>query len=141
MSYDLYFEGSPTKSRAVSLGYRASVAVQGFPKLITRWTKCLLTLKGSDPFSLNEGTYFNNMSGMNVFEEADVYDAAALAIDDCNQQIQAWDQVNMPPLAEQFRSAAITRVEAVLADRYDIWVRITNAAGQAATLVVAGTGA
>jgi hypothetical protein len=140
VSYDLFFNSDSTRSKPFGFGYQSAVGVSGVTKMVNRWTKCLLTRKGSDPFDRNEGTSFVGLAGSNVCDEADVFDMAALAVEDCNTQMRAWDMKSQPPTAERFLSAAITRIVRVEGDRYDIWVTVRNTTGQAATLTLAATG-
>ena len=134
MSFDLYFMSNSDAAKPFSFGYVSAVGVNGLLKMVNRWTKCLLTRKGSDAFSRNEGTTFVNMTGSNVSDTQDVFDLATLAIEDCNTQIRAFDQRAALTAEERFSSAAITRIERIDASRYDIWVTVKNSTGQTAAV-------
>jgi hypothetical protein len=131
MSYDIHFQSTAgaVGKKPVSFGYTATVAVRGLPKMVNRWLKCVLTPKGSDPTAKDEGTEFTRLIGSNVGSPQDALDAAALAFEDANDQLRAWDRLNLPPPDEQFGSATVVRVVELQAGGFDIWVQLKNIQG------------
>jgi hypothetical protein len=145
-TYDIHFQIVPEEEqegangRVFTFGYASAVGVKGPQKLVNRWVKCFFTLKGSDPLLRTYGTGFSELIGSNVSRPDDFTDAVALAINDCNQQITAFDQKNFPPDDERLSSAVLTSVVPRGADGYDVYVTIKNAAGALlTTLLPAGS--
>ena len=93
------------------------------------------TSQGSDPYDANIGTGFSDLIDSNMSNFEDVRDAVALFIDDCNRQILAWDQLNLPPSNERLLSATLVNI-VPSADNvgFDAWVRIQNVANDTAVL-------
>lgn len=138
MSYDVYFEArlNHPSGKPFTFGYVSAVGVAGAQKLINRWVKCLLTLKGSDPFDKEEGTEFPNVLGANFADEQEFLDFATLCIQDCNAQMRAYDEANLPPLNERFDSASVAKVVVRPDGGYDLWVKLRNSAGEVVPLNV-----
>jgi hypothetical protein len=134
VSFDVYFMSNSDAPKPFSFGYVSSVGVSGIIKMANRWTMCLLTRKGSDPFSKSTGTNFMNMMGSNISETQDVLDMATMSIEDCNTQVRAFDQRSNLSPDERFASAQIERIEQVDPSRYDLWVTLKNSAGQTTTV-------
>jgi hypothetical protein len=89
--FDIYFQvlssiEQQTTFKFVTFGPSSTIGVQGFPQLINKWLKCFLTTKGSDATNLNYGTVFTSLLGSNV-PLHDARDVAALALQQCNNQI------------------------------------------------------
>lgn len=134
-NYDVHTELlDPDEQRSTGkyfgFGYKAAVAVRGPQKMINRWLKCLMTPKGTDAHDRNYGTGFTNLIGANVGNEIEAMEAVALFIDDCNQQIKAFDTANMPPAEERLESATLAQfVELPEGDGFQVYVYIRNVAG------------
>lgn len=140
LTYDIHFtvadnqlspNGAPTGKKPFTFGFKNAVAVRGPQKLVNRWLKCFLTTPGSDFTNPRYGTGFPLLIGANVQDEAQLTEAVTLFIDDCNQQMQALDRVNLPPADERFQAARLRSVVKASADGYYFYVEIKNAAGQA----------
>lgn len=133
--YDIHFQLLDPKIQArtgkyLGFGYKSAVGVQGPQKLINRWLMCLMTPKGSDPREPNFGTGFMTLIGSSISNVKDAVDLAALAVEDCNQQIREADAVRLSPSDERLESAAITRYEPHPSGAgFEIYVTIRNAAG------------
>ncbi len=95
-----------------------------------------MTPQGSDPFSPKEGTGFANLIGSNIQSVHDVLDAVALFVQDCSDQIRAFDKANFAPPDERLQSATILQVIELEPDGFEIWIGITNAAGTQTTVVL-----
>lgn len=141
--YDVHFQILPkeeqTSERVFGFGFVSAVGVRGPQKLINRWLKCLMTPQGSDPFDRAYGTRFPNLIGSNIQDVADALDATALAIAECNEQIRAFDKANFTHADERLQTATILRIVELGDDGFEIWVGITNAAGQQITVVLPST--
>lgn len=141
--YDVHFqilpEAEQSSERVFGFGFVSAVGVRGPQKLINRWLKCLMTPQGSDPFDRTYGTGFPNLIGSNIQDVADALDATALFIQDCNEQIRAFDKANFTPADERLQSATILKIVELGADGFEIWVGITNAAGQQTPVVLPST--
>ena len=133
-TYDIYLQGKTeegmTGFRSLTFGFTRTIAVRGPYKLVIQWLKRFLTTKGSDPLRPDDGTDFPRLIGSNVTSMTDVRDIVMLAIQDCNQQIFVAQQQNPPDLDEQLLTATLERFETNGVDGFDVWVRISNAAGQ-----------
>lgn len=131
--YDVHYQLLPiaeqTSERVFGFGYEAAVGVRGPQKLINRWLKCLMTPQGSDPFSPTYGTGFANLIGGNIADIADVLDGVALFVQECNDQVRAFDKANFPPADERLQTATILSLTETGEDGFEVWVGITNAAG------------
>lgn len=60
MSYDLLLgyvtSDVPLQRGIITVGRPTPYAVTGFQRTVTQWTRCLLTLRGSDPLNRGYGT-------------------------------------------------------------------------------------
>jgi len=134
-TFDVHFqllseaEQTVSGGRVFSFGFTTALGVKGPQKLVNRWLKCLCTLKGTDLLSPTYGTGFPELIGSNVSQQQDVIDAMALFIEDCNDQITAFDQKKFPPQDERLASAVLTSVIPRGDSDYDIYVAMKNAAG------------
>lgn len=146
-SYDVHFQQVPaaeqetSSGRVFTFGYASAVGVKGPQKLINRWLKCLFTLKGSDLLDKAYGTGFPELIGSNISRRQDFVDAMALFIDDCNEQIRAFDLTQFPPEEERLASATLTSVVERGADGYAVYVTLKNGAGTVLTVQVPTGGA
>jgi hypothetical protein len=137
MTYDIHFQGTQgTDEKPISFGYAAAVAVDGPQKVVNRWAKCLLTPKGSDPTSPNEGTDFTRLIGLDVETSQDLLDALAIILEDCADQIRTFDRMSSLPPDEQFGSATLAQIVERDAGGYDVWIRVRNAAGESLSLAL-----
>lgn len=141
-TFDIYYEVIPAdqqtgaNGKVVSFGFASALGVKGPRKLANRWLKCFMTLKGSDPLDKTYGTGFPDLLGSNVSREDDFTDAMVLFVDDCNQQIQAFDNAQFPPDNERLASATITSLTPLGVDGYEVYVTIKNVAGELVTIQV-----
>jgi hypothetical protein len=141
-TYDIHFQLVPqaeqvyANGRVYTFGYESAVGVKGPQKLINRWLKCLFTLKGSDLLNRAYGTGFPEIIGSNISRRQDFIDAMSLFIDDCNEQIRAFDLAQFPPDDERLASAVLTSVVPRGADGYDVYVTLKNVAGALLTVQV-----
>lgn len=145
-TYDLYYQVIPKDEqlsaggKVVSFGYASALGVKGPVKLSNRWLKCFMTLKGTDPLNKTYGTGFPDLLGSNVSTPSDFIDAMTIYVDDCNQQIRAFDNAQFPPDNERLESAAIASITPLGPDGYEVYVHIKNIAGELVTIQVpAGT--
>lgn len=142
-TFDVHFQILPaeeqTSTRVFGFGFVSAVGVRGPQKLVNRWLKCLMTPKGSDPFDPDYGTGFPNLIGSNIASVQDVVDAAAIFIQECSQQIRSLDNTALYPPDERLQNASILRVETIGDDGFQIWVGITNVAGQQLPVLLPST--
>lgn len=131
--YDIHYQLLPiaeqTSERVFGFGYVAAVGVRGPQKLINRWLKCLMTPQGTDPFDPDYGTGFGALIGSNILNIESILDVVALFIQDCNEQIRAFDKTNFTPADERLQTATILQITPTGDDGFEIWVGITNSAG------------
>lgn len=138
--FDIHFQlltpaDQVSSSRNFGFGFSSAVGVRGPQKLINRWLKCLMTPKGSDPFTPGAGTVFANLIGGNIGNMKDVVDVIVLAVDDCNEQIRAIDRKALPPDDERLQSATLAEIiEAPSGGGFDAYIHIRNAAGTVVTV-------
>jgi hypothetical protein len=141
--FDIHFQILPKEqqvsTRVFGFGFVSAVGVRGPQKLINRWLKCLMTPQGSDPFDPTYGTGFANLIGSNIKSVEDVTEAAALFIQDANDQIRAFDKANFTPVDERLQTATIAKIVELGDDGFEIWVNITNAAGLTTPVVLPST--
>ncbi len=141
--YDVHFQLLPSadqlSERVFGFGYVSAVGVRGPQKLINRWVKCLMTPQGSDPFDPKYGTGFSKLIGSNIINITDVMDAVALFIEECSAQVRAAEKAAFTPVDERLQSAAILRIVETGADGFEIWIGITNAAGQQTPVLLPAT--
>lgn len=141
-TYDVHFQMVPgaeqvaANGRVFTFGYASAVGVKGPQKLVNRWMKCFFTLKGSDLLNKAYGTGFPEIIGSNISRRQDFVDAISLFIDDCNEQIRAFDLAQFPPEDERLASAVLTSVVPRGADGYDVYVTLKNVAGTLLTVQV-----
>lgn len=141
-TYDVHFQLVPSEEqlsangRVFTFGYASSVGVKGPQKLVNRWLKCLFTLKGSDLLDRGYGTGFPEIIGSNISRMQDFVDAMSLFVDDCNEQIQAFDLAQFPPDDERLASAVLSNVVPRGDDGYDVYVTLKNVAGTLLTVQV-----
>lgn len=142
MTYDMHFQLVPAaeqesaNGRVFTFGFASAVGVKGPQKLINRWLKCLLTLKGTDVLDSTYGTGFAALLGSNISDQQDFIDAATLFINDCTEQIIAFDQAQFPPTDERLASASISSVVARDGEGFDLYVTLKNVAGTVLTTLV-----
>lgn len=139
MSYDIHYQivdpdVQVVENKLFTFAFTSAVAVQGPQKLVNRWLKCLLTPKGSDLSDVNYGTSFPDMLGANFYELDDILDTAALAIEDCNEQLVEKDRLGGLPADERLGSATIREARLVSKDRVDLWVLLRSASNQTLTV-------
>ena len=115
----------------MSFGYQSTLGIKGFQYLINTWLRILLTPKGSDPRDLGAGTYFTNLVGSGV-GLADARDVTTLAIDQCNEQVLAFQQEDTTLTAtERLASAQIINfIEKPGGPGFDMYVEIKNEANE-----------
>jgi hypothetical protein len=139
-TYDIHFQLVPDNEqlyaggRVFTFGFTSALGVKGPQKLVNRWIKCLFTPKGSDLLDSQYGTAFPDLIGSNVSAYQDFADGAALCINDCSNQITAFDQLQFPPDNERLDSANLTSIVARDGDGFDVYVTIKNVAGSLLTV-------
>lgn len=133
MKFDIYFQiASPElqdQGKFFTFGTKSSQAVAGPVKLLNRWIKCLMTLRGTDASDPTYGTTFANLYTSNISTLTDLQDVVALLINDCNTQIFVQDKKNFPSPDEKLQSATIVNFAAVGKDGFSVTILLTNAAG------------
>jgi hypothetical protein len=138
--YDLHFQGVPeeelTGFKFFTRGFNRTVGVRGLNKLMNLWTKVFLTPKGSDPTNLERGTDFPNLFGSNIVAMQDVRDVVILSIQDCNKQIFELQRLNPPDTDETLKTAVLQEFTRLAADRIEVYVGISNAKDEEATVLV-----
>jgi hypothetical protein len=139
-TYDLHFQGVDEAElegfKFFTRGFSRTVAVRGINKLLNFWTKMFLTPKGSVPTNLEEGTEFASLFGSNIVSMQALRDCVRLAINDCNDQIFEIQRATAPDIDETLKTAVLISFDQVSADRIDVYIGITNAEDQEATILV-----
>lgn len=137
--YDIHFQPVPASEvqgfKTFEFGYRAALKVKGPQALVNRWVKTLMTPKGSDPLRATSGTAFGNLPGSNISEvTTDLNDVVNLAIQDANEQVMEQDIQGLYPDNERLLNAELLDfIPNATGDGFDVWVRITNVAGEQVT--------
>jgi hypothetical protein len=134
--FDLHIQTLPEAEQRetfkfVSLGYVGGAGVKGFQQLINTWLRVFLTSKGSDPADLSFGTGFPDLIGSNL-NISDARDIVLLSVDDCNEQVTAFQQadVTLTP-SERLASATIIEfTEQPDAPGFTVKVEIKNRANE-----------
>lgn len=132
--YDIHFQPVPAdqvlRNRCMEFGYAAPLKVSGFQSLINRWTKTLLTPRGSNPLQREEGTNFSNLQGANIASvTTGVRDLVALEIESANEQVREQDVEGFRPDNERLQSGELQQfVQSTTG--FDVWVKLTNSAGE-----------
>jgi len=131
--YDIHMQPVPESEvegfRCMEFGYAAPLKVSGFQALIARWTKTLLTPRGSNVFDREEGTDFGGLVGANISRvSTGIRDLVALAVEDANEQVREQDTAGFRPDTEKLLSGELLRIEEGV-DGVAVWVRLTNVAG------------
>lgn len=134
--FDIHVQTLPVSEQVetfkfMSFGFEATVGVKGFQQLINTWLKCFLTPKGTDPTDLNYGTPFSNLIASDIPVQ-DARDVVVLSIDDCNEQLFAFQKTDATLTAtERLASAQLTNfVEDRSAPGFTATVELKNQAGQ-----------
>jgi hypothetical protein len=138
MSYDLHIENSPSnlKIEFLSFGdYDQTLAVRGLSKLISRFTKCFFTPRGSDLSDPNYGTTFMQYMG----SSGDTRDFAMLATQAVNETVEKlreYDSLYTLEDSERLMSAEVLQIVATTeGDGVDIYVSIRSIEGSSAKFV------
>jgi hypothetical protein len=131
--YDIHFQPVPADEvhgfKVFEFGFKASLKVKGPQSLVNRWVKTLMTPKGSDPLSPDDGTGFSNLVGGNVSEvTTDLADAIDLTIEEANAQVKDQDLEGFFPDDERLEGTELLN-SIETADGIEIWVLIRNVAG------------
>lgn len=134
MAYDVYIKPLPeneqTYGKAFTFGYKSAVGIQGAHKVAIRFAKCLLTPLGSDILNANYGTAFSDLVNSNVKDLQEAVGFASLAVQEAADQLKALDAAAGLPPEESLESAVISKASALEPDGIEIYVLITNVAGQ-----------
>jgi hypothetical protein len=138
--YDIHIQPVPADEvrglKCVEFGYRSALAVRGFQALINRWLKTFLTPLGSDPLHDDVGTEVASIIGANYDGAADdLIDIVRLSIDSTNEQVRAQDVAGLRDEDESLNTAVLVRFESEAAG-FDVWVDISNLAGESLTVPV-----
>jgi hypothetical protein len=134
MAYDVYIkplpEGEQTNGKAFTFGFKSAVGIQGAHKVALRFAKCLLTPVGTDILNPTYGTSFSDLVNANVRDLREALGFASLAVQDAADQVKALDVTAGLPPEESLESAVISRAAELEPDGIEIYVLITNTAGQ-----------
>ncbi len=139
-TYDIHIQPVPADqvrgNKCYEFGYAAALKIDGFQSLINRWAKTLLTPRGSNPLSPEEGTNFPNLQGTNISRlTTGIRDLVALEIESANQQVRQQDDEGFRPDAERLQSSELRAFEESTTG-FDVWVKLTNVAGAEVTFRV-----
>ena len=133
-TYDIFIEPLPrakqTAGRIFTFSYAKTVGIKGPRKLAMRFLKCLLTPKGSDLMDSEYGTIFPDLINSNYGDINDVLGQIRMAVSDCADQVKALDESAGLPSRERLSSATITKSQATDTDGVDVYVTLTNQAGE-----------
>jgi hypothetical protein len=142
MANDLHFQLIDPTLQSTGSNLRFSfvpptIAVNGIQKLMNRWLKKFLTIKGSNPGDLTDGTNFGLLIGGNISDVDDLQAQILTFIDDCNTQIQTIDRTS-PQLTsdERLRSADLLIFNVLDATSIEFWVQVTSTSGKRATALI-----
>jgi len=127
--------------QAVGIGFDpASTKVAGVMKVANMFFKLLLTRKGSNPISQDEGTELVDLFESNVADEAVLFACAKNAVDDALEQILILQERAGAVTEEQISNADISDFvfdeTAGNGPKVDFSVDVYNAAGESFTLEI-----
>lgn len=138
MGFDLHLELSPSTSQIqlLSFGnYSQALGVRGLHKLVTRFTKCFFTPRGTDLSDPNYGTTLMLFFG----GTADTRDLAMLAVQAVNETVEKlreYDSMYTLDSDERLLSAELLNVVPTTdGDGVDIYVSVRNVEGSTAKFV------
>lgn len=135
--YDTYIELRPLAEQSVRsgtyhYGYKKTIAIKGFQKLINQWAKCFLTAEGTDLSDRSYGSPFSNLIGSNITSREDVADVVQIAVDKTNAKIQEYQAADPPVDPREILDDA--ELESIVFDTsgtgVEVYIRIRNQAGE-----------
>lgn len=138
MSYDLHIEKAVDndKFEVLSFGdYPQALGVRGLSKLVSRFTKCFFTPKGSDLSDANYGTTLMQFIG-NISGERDFAMLAAQAVNETVEKLREYDSLYTLDDSERILSAELLRIVPTTAgDGIDIYVSVRSVEGSTAKFI------
>jgi len=141
MKYDIHIQPVQADkvqgSKCMEFGFTAAAASTGFQSLIDRWLKILLTPAGSCPLHASMGTSFMEATSSIVStNEGEVRALCTQAIQEANTQVTNQDINSSREETELLDEANIVYL-VIDNDRIDLWVEISNMAGELLTVPIA----
>lgn len=145
-TFDTYIDLIPEDEQQLTrktfrYGFRRHIAVKGFQKLINKWVKCFLTLKGTDLSDREYGTLFSQLIGSNVTSRRDIVEAVQISVEECNDVIFRLQSARLSDdPAELLDDAELTALT-VTPDGtgFEAFVRIRNQAKQTLSVQIPTT--
>lgn len=133
-TYDIHFQPVAADQvrgyKCFEFGFTAALKVRGLQYLVNRWIKTFMTPRGSNPLYPEEGTAFGQLVGSNISQvSSDIRDMVIMAVEDANDQVREQDVIGLFSDDERLQNGELLEfVEA--ADGFEVWVQITNVAGE-----------
>jgi hypothetical protein len=147
--YDIHFQVINPATQAVTrtgkfftFGFPKPVAVQGPQKLFNRWVKMFFTTQNSNPLYPDRGTGFPSLIGSNITQVADLEALMHLYVDNCNDQLQALDNLDNGRFLsddEKLASASITAFNILPPDGFECFVELRSVSGKRVTALIPGS--
>jgi hypothetical protein len=143
-TYDIYFELLPEAEQGpqrgtFTFGYKRTIAIAGFQKLINKWTKAFLTEQGTDLSRRNYGTQFPSLIGSNVTDRGDVQQVVHSAVTKATQDILDIQAQYPPDSSEEIiHSARLTSIIFEDKSSVSVYVLLQNQAGKRLQVILAG---
>ena len=144
MSLDVYLQGvaGATRGECVSFGDQGSpTGVRGPNKLVSRFLKCLLTLKGSSLLDVDYGTYFPQLIGGNV-DRFSVSQLVSEAVVDASEKLKEYQAEYALDDDEALDDVEILDIQwGTDGSGVSVRLRVNNVAGETATFIITQAGA
>ena len=133
-TYDLHFDLiDPTMQNIegnFAIDPRRPTGISGPQKVVNRFTKTLLTTRGSSALHRNAGTDFPRLLDGNISEPGDVEPDVITYIEDVVEQMKEIDsQSKWLTADEKIATAVLTKFNATGNNTFEIYITITTVSG------------
>jgi hypothetical protein len=108
----------------------------GIVKAANKFLNILLSYKGSDPYNLNRGTYFEEVSTRGGDSLNDLGSFIASQVSDAYAQIRDIQSKNTFPSDENIIAVTLVAVDAPSADLLKIQIKIQVESGESTSVIV-----
>lgn len=108
----------------------------GLIKVTNRFIKILLTRKGSDPFNLDRGTFFDDLQYMGGDSTQNIGTFAAEQLKQAHSQILEIQSDNAFPEDENINKVSLLKVIRPSQDKVQFQVQIITEAGEGANIMI-----
>jgi hypothetical protein len=108
-----------------------SALVTGFYKTLLKWTKCLLTIQGTDLVDSNYGSQFPNLFSSNITNASDLSDFLTTCFSQVTATIIGYQNGVVTDPNEALASAGMTNL-IIASDNsgFDVYITLVSVSGQ-----------